>query len=62
MHDAALSDFFNITVIPNTIMEYTELGSLKVIVDGYCIFLRPLSPEKQVIQYSFDTKNPMDVQ
>jgi len=43
-------------------MEYTELGSLKAIVDGYYIFLKPLSPGKHVIQYSFDTKNPTDVQ
>ena len=62
MHDALLSDFFNIIVIPNTIMVYTELGSLKIIVDGYYIFLKPLSPGKHVIQYSLDTENPTDEQ
>jgi hypothetical protein len=52
------SDFFNVTVIPKNIMDYSEVGKFKAMVDGYYIFLKPLPPGKHVVEYNFDTKNP----
>jgi hypothetical protein len=57
-----LSDFFNATIIPNNIMDYSDVGTFKAIVDGYYIFLKPFAPGKHVVEYNFDTKNPTDPQ
>ena len=56
----ATSDLFNVTVIPGNIMEYQNLGVQKAIVDGYYIFLKPLSVGEHTVNIKFDTHNVND--
>lgn len=54
-----LSDFFNISIKDDNIMEYPNIGTWRAVVDGYYIFLKPLDPGKHVLSYSYVT-NPTD--
>ena len=47
------SDFFNATILPENVMDYQNVGKFKAVVDGYYIFLKPLTPGKHVVHYKF---------
>jgi hypothetical protein len=40
-------------------MDYQNLGKFKAVVDGYYIFLKPLTPGKHVLHYKFSTSPPL---
>jgi len=53
------SDFFNATIIPGNTMDYQNIGKFRAAVDGYYIFLKPLTPGKHVVHYKFSTSPPL---
>jgi len=53
------SDFFNVTIIPENVMDYQNVGKFRAVVDGYYIFLKPLTPGKHVVYYKFSTSPPL---
>jgi len=55
VRDRVTSDPFNVTIIPDNIMQYTNTGTYRALVDGYYIFLKPLTPGEHLLTYTFNT-------
>ena len=51
------SDFFNLTIVKNNIYENATAGIYKAMIDGYYIFLKPLSPGTHNLHFESSVDN-----
>jgi hypothetical protein len=51
------SDFFNLTIVKNNIYENTTAGTFKAMIDGYYIFLKPLSQGTHNLHFESKVEN-----